>query len=118
MVPDGKQIAQKFLSTSDDFDPPLPDDCCISFTRCDWFSAQFLPVDMNMSVKPKFKRRFTEYFLRHHKWMYDYESMCALLRYAGFININLCDFRKGEMDDVEKLDVHMTGSLHVEARKP
>lgn len=118
VVPDGKQIAQKYLSSDNDFDPPLPNDNVISFARCDWFAAQFLPVNMNMSVKPGTKRRFTEHFLRHHKWIYDYESMSLLVGYAGFVRIYKHEFQQGEMDDVERLDVHKSGSLHIEARKP
>lgn len=54
---------------------------------------------------------------RKHHWMYDYESLSHLLYDCGFSSVVLCDFRKGVVPDIKKLDRYPENSLFVEAKK-
>jgi predicted SAM-dependent methyltransferase len=51
---------------------------------------------------------------RHH-FMYNFVSLCQMLKEAGFSRIVRCGFREGECPDVDKLDIRPK-SLFVEAR--
>ncbi len=61
----------------------------------------------------------TRKFIRDHQWDYDVDELKILLREAGFSKINLCDFRKGDVPDIKKLDLknHKNHSLYMEAVK-
>lgn len=63
--------------------------------------------------------RGVRYFIRDHKWHYDYYELKLLLRKAGFEQIRLCEFRKGLVPDLEKLDLecHQATGLYMEAIK-
>lgn len=54
-----------------------------------------------------------------HLWMYDAESLCALLREAGFASPRQCAFRVGDAPDLEKLDIPERAheSVYVEAHR-
>jgi SAM-dependent methyltransferase len=54
-----------------------------------------------------------------HLWMYDVESLCALVREAGFAAPRECSFRTGEAPDLERLDLadREHESIYVEARR-
>jgi predicted SAM-dependent methyltransferase len=53
-----------------------------------------------------------------HLWMYDAPSLTAMLAQCGFINITVCEFRRGKMPDCDILDNRPEDSLHLEAEKP
>ena len=53
-----------------------------------------------------------------HLWMYDAPSLGAMLGEAGFINITVCEYRRGRVPDSEILDNHIDDSLRLEAEKP
>ena len=53
-----------------------------------------------------------------HLWMYDAPSLGAMLGEAGFINITVCEYRRGRVPDCEILDNHIDDSLRLEAEKP
>jgi hypothetical protein len=50
--------------------------------------------------------------------MYDAESIMVELILAGFVEIRKCEYRQGEMPDVDQLNIRPEDSLHMEARKP
>lgn len=52
-----------------------------------------------------------------HKYMYDFELLCASLRGAGFPEVRRRAYREGEVPDLELLDNRPEESLFVEARK-
>jgi len=54
---------------------------------------------------------------RHH-WMYNENSMRAMLSEASFTNITRCQFRQGKCPDLELLDNRPEHSLFMEADKP
>ena len=51
-----------------------------------------------------------------HWWHYNAGSLEALLRQTGFTEIRRCDYREGDMPDVETVD-NREGSLFMEAAK-
>ena len=56
------------------------------------------------------------YFARH-KYMYDFESLKAILEKTGFKNVVRCSYRQGKMPDLHLLDSRPEDSLFVEAIK-
>ncbi len=52
-----------------------------------------------------------------HKYMYDFELLEGLLRDSGFNSIVRCQFREGEVPDIDHLDNRPEETLFVEARK-
>jgi len=53
-----------------------------------------------------------------HLWMYDAPSLSSILVDSGFINVTVCDYKKGRVPDCDILDNRPEDSLHVEAEKP
>lgn len=53
---------------------------------------------------------------RHH-WMYNEQSMRALLSEASFANITRCQYRQGKCPDLDSLDNRPEHSLFMEADK-
>ena len=53
-----------------------------------------------------------------HLWMYDAPSLSSMLVEIGFVNVTVCDFKKGRVPDCDILDNRPKDSLHVEAEKP
>jgi SAM-dependent methyltransferase len=53
-----------------------------------------------------------------HLWMYDAPSLISILTDTGFVNVTVCDFKKGRVPDCDILDSRPNDSLHVEAEKP
>jgi len=68
-------------------------------------------------VRLSFSSTIRDLFVRPHLWMYDYESLGALLREAGFTTINGRSFREGQVPDLDVLDKFPELSLYVEAEK-
>ena len=60
-------------------------------------------------------QRLSRKFIRDHQWNYDEHELEILLKEAGFLKIEFCDFRKGKVPDIKYLDTHKTGSLFIEA---
>jgi SAM-dependent methyltransferase len=54
-------------------------------------------------------------YYRQHRYMYDFESLRALLSAAGFREITRCEFQRGSVPDLEKLDNRPEETLYVEA---
>jgi SAM-dependent methyltransferase len=52
-----------------------------------------------------------------HRYMYDFDMLALLLSRAGFTRVSRCEYREGEVPDLEVLD-NRPGSLVVEAAKP
>lgn len=74
----------------------------------------------NKDEEPKnFIQKLSRKFIRDHQWNYDESELKTLLKEANFLVINLCDFRKGNIPDLKKLDLkaHKNHSLYVEAVK-
>ncbi len=51
----------------------------------------------------------------NHRWMYNFNELSQMLRNTGFSNIRQCEFKKGQIPDVEQLDSR--DGLFVEASK-
>lgn len=56
-------------------------------------------------------------YLNHHHYMYDFELLKNLLEKVGFVEVQRCGFRQGNMHDANILDNRPEESLFVEARK-
>jgi SAM-dependent methyltransferase len=56
-------------------------------------------------------------YLNHHHYMYDFELLKNLLEKVGFVEVQRCGFRQGNMRDANILDNRPEESLFVEARK-
>lgn len=52
-----------------------------------------------------------------HLWMYDAASMSGHLKNAGFLKINICEFKKGLCRDIDILDNRPVDSLFLEGIK-
>jgi ubiquinone/menaquinone biosynthesis C-methylase UbiE len=52
-----------------------------------------------------------------HHWLYNANSLIALLRSIGFAEAYRCDYRKGRCPDINTLDNRPEGSLFVEGVK-
>ena len=52
-----------------------------------------------------------------HKYMYDFEMLYEILYKIGFRNITRCEFKKGNVPDIELLDNRPEDSLFIEAEK-
>jgi hypothetical protein len=57
--------------------------------------------------------------IRGHQWMYDFDLLKILLEKCGFSKVIKSSYRKGNMPDIEKLDldVHKELGLYMEAVK-
>jgi len=71
---------------------------------------------------PRLQRLAFGFLHRPHQWMYDAESMRALLEEVGFTRIRERTFRQGACPDLETLEIrdgaHEPASFYVEAFKP
>jgi len=56
--------------------------------------------------------------LSRHRYMYDFEMLKTALESAGFADICKCEYQKGRMPDIEKLDNRPEESIYAEAVKP
>jgi predicted SAM-dependent methyltransferase len=55
--------------------------------------------------------------LYQHRYMYDYELLCSLLRTVGFTSVERCAYQKGLVPDISILDNRPDETLYVEAVK-
>jgi predicted SAM-dependent methyltransferase len=53
-----------------------------------------------------------------HQYLYDFELLRDLLAKAGFAEIERCQYRRGSVPDIERLDNRPDQTLYVEAIKP
>jgi predicted SAM-dependent methyltransferase len=56
-------------------------------------------------------------YLNHHHYMYDFELLKNMLEKVGFVKVQRCSFRQGNMRDADILDNRPEETLFVEARK-
>lgn len=56
-------------------------------------------------------------YLARHKYMYDFDSLQALLAEVGYINIRRCNYREGATPDLNSLDNRPEETLFVEASR-
>lgn len=119
-VPDMKLLAEKYVQNDkqffleiDDSDSIGVDDRLSNLT--DLFVQHFYGFDS--WSKPTLIQKIQRRFIRGHLWMYDYESLERLLYAAGFSNVRPCEHGKGQVPDIEYLDIHKIGSLFIEAAK-
>lgn len=87
------------------------------YKDADTFNREYFGYDKDLYVG--FIGKFKELFIRGHRWMYDKNSARDLLLQSGFNKITMCSFRKGEISDLDNLDLkmHKNLSLYYEAKK-
>ena len=56
-------------------------------------------------------------YLARHKYMYDFGLIKEVLENAGFSNIARCEYQKGNVPDIQILDIYPEVSLFVEAMR-
>jgi SAM-dependent methyltransferase len=56
-------------------------------------------------------------YLARHKYMYDFDSLRALLAEAGYQNIRRCNYQEGASPDLVSLDNRPEETLYVEATR-
>lgn len=80
-----------------------------NYTTADNFNNDYFGYDKDLynGIIGRFKRLF----IRGHQWMYDNNSFKELLKEAGFLNIKEQKFRKGELPNLNKLDLEMHKKL-------
>lgn len=117
VVPDLEKLVALYLKRDVTAFPALEGGDEPAPTYGDVLSAQFYPYEWNRGVAPTRVRRWQGRFLRPHQWMYNEESLGALLRFTGFVSIERRGYRQSALKDVEFLDMHPEVSLYLEARK-
>lgn len=87
------------------------------FIGADHKMEWYYPKIMNLK-KPSMFDRIKNYFLRHHKWMYDKESMTDLLHEAGFVDVKPTKYRESFIEEAKLLDTYPDHTLYIDAMKP
>lgn len=117
-VPDMKLLTQKYIQCDKNFFLMLEksnDKENQLNNLTDLFVQHFYGYDS--WSRPTLMQKTQQRFIRGHLWMYDYESLRELLDVVGFSIINRCEPGKGNVPDIEYLDIHKIGSLFIEAKK-
>lgn len=67
----------------------------------------------------KDKKNWNKLFIRGHQWMYDEKSIILIIKKAGFKKVEISEFRKSKMPNVNKLDleIHRDLCMYIEAQK-
>ncbi|MEM0896690.1 MAG: methyltransferase domain-containing protein [Verrucomicrobiota bacterium] len=73
-------------------------------------------VDPGPMLKFVFQDNHSDPKNRHH-WMYNGESLAKLMVDVGFENVEECEYQKGNLPDVERLDNRPGVSVYVEGVK-
>lgn len=111
VLPDLRLIAEKYIQNDKDFflkvEKSALDNCA------DLFMLHIHGGDV--CSQPSFVRRIQQKFIRGHLWMYDFESLRAILSIAGFSNIQRCEAGKGKTPDIDFLDRYRNNSMFIEA---
>jgi len=85
------------------------------YENSDKFNREYFGFDKDLyvGILGKIKRLF----IRGHEWMYDVNSAKEMLKLSGFENIQVCSFRKGQVPNLEVLDImaHRKIGLYLEA---
>jgi predicted SAM-dependent methyltransferase len=124
VVPDLELLVRKYLEK--DFDYFRKTDDLMNFGKENKKdSKDILLADILMNnFYPEFYRqkvtgwnKVMTFFIRPHLWMYDYESLKSLLETCGFKKIERKLFKKGNVPNLDQLDVFPEMSLYVEAEK-
>jgi predicted SAM-dependent methyltransferase len=85
-------------------------------TRADAFMAKlWVYSEQPGTLVQRFVRRNMSGAI--HQWLYDFESLSALLGEAGFADVTRWTYRDGTVPDLDQLEHHREG-LHVEATRP
>ncbi|MBU1089151.1 methyltransferase domain-containing protein [Patescibacteria group bacterium] len=102
VIPDLKRVISKYLKNKDAKE----------------FNIGVFGVDRSKK-DGGFFGKLQRFFIREHKWMYDEKELIFLLKKAGFRKIRKCNFRKGVVPDVDKLDlkIHKELSMYFEVKK-
>ena len=116
-VPDLAKLAALYQRKDPSVFPDPPEKDPLPFLNGDRFCSYLYSQEMNTSAKPSLIRRFQEFFLRRHQWMYDEESFAALMTAAGFSEIRSRGYRETELEEARQLDHHPEISLFLEGRK-
>lgn len=121
-VPDLEVLARKYVEKDDAYFKKIY--ALMNFGREYEGGDKFLLADIFMDnfypsfykVKPSRAGKLLNHFVRPHFWMYDYESLAALLSAAGFKDIQRKEFRKGNVPDIMDLDIFPEMTLYIEAQ--
>lgn len=124
VVPDLELLAQKYLAQDAEYFRKLYSLMNFSEAKsgipqelvlADVFMDNFYPAFYKN--KPAGINRLLAGFVRPHYWMYDHDSLQALLRGAGFVKVQRMSYRRGALPDLDSLDVFPEMSLYLEAEK-
>jgi predicted SAM-dependent methyltransferase len=87
------------------------------YSDADKFNREYFGFDKDLYVG--WMGIIKRMFIRGHQWMYDKKSAKELLIESGFKKIKLFSFRKGEVPNLDKLDLkmHQKLSMYYEAKK-
>ncbi len=95
----------------------LPDLSLIikKYKNAESFNREYFGFDKDLYVG--FLGKLKRNFIRGHEWMYDLKSAKDLLSEAGFKEITVCKFKKGQVPNLDILDIaqHQEISLYLEA---
>jgi len=124
VVPDLKTLLEKYVQGDRGYFKKI-DKLTRDDNKKDNLEKDFLLADILMDnfypyfYREKFKglKKILIPFIRPHCWMYDYESIKYLLERIGFRKIEQKSFQKGNVPDLDQLDVFPEMSLFVEAEK-
>jgi len=121
-VPNLEILADKYLKRDEDFFKKVFGLMNFSNTNlnsdlqfADMFMDNFYPSCYK--IKQKGFSKILSFFVRAHFWMYDFESLKAMLKASGFVAVEKRSFRERKVPDLEILDVFPDTTLYVEAKK-
>lgn len=115
-VPDLKILTEKYLSNDIPFFKRM-----IAYDQpeanlkniADLYVQHFYGYDT--WAKTNFLQKIRRRLIRGHLWMYDFESLSDILKEIGFKRIKRLEHGKGEVPEIEYLDIHKENSLYIEA---
>lgn len=105
VVPDLEILARKYVEGDKDFFDKIKPGRGVTSTFLD--TLNFFPSKLSRKV----------FSGQYHLWMYDFNSMSALLSKCGFKNVERKVFKDTKIPDIPNFEVEFPYNLYVEAQK-
>jgi predicted SAM-dependent methyltransferase len=115
VVPDLELLVSKYMARDRHFFEQM-ESAPQQLSLADLFVVHFYGFHCEQAPQG-FITRVQRRFIRGHLWMYDFESLSAMLMTVGFVYIRRCAAGEGRVPDLDYLDMHPHVSLHIEASK-
>lgn len=118
VVPDLELFASKYVARDYDFYyKNFTYDKSVGDTFADRFLSIFYEKDRTSVQSIRQKIKSSLFSNPYHKWLYDYESLSAILSQIGFEDIERYSPKIGTVPDLNMLEESSPESLYIEAQK-